>query len=103
MQYSLDIYGSKADLLLDILSMNCRKRRLEKGLSRKHLSEISDVPAPTIAKFEQTGKISLESFSRIADSLGYYDELYKVFLEPKYKTIEELETIQRNYSRSKGR
>lgn len=34
--------------ILQLLAMNLQKRRLEKGLSREALSELSGVPAPTI-------------------------------------------------------
>lgn len=103
MQYTLDIYGNKAEGLLDTLAAHCRKRRLEKGWSRKHLASLSGVPAPTIAKFEQSGKISLESFVRIGIELGYYEELHQLLATAKYSTAEELETIQNNYHRVKGR
>lgn len=34
------------------LARNVQKRRLEKGLSREALAILSNVPVPTIAKFE---------------------------------------------------
>mgnify|MGYP002623266111 CR=1 FL=1 len=101
--YTIDIFDNKTETLLGILATNCRRRRLEKGLSRKHLAAMSGVPAPTIAKFEQSAKISLESFVKLCIALGYYDEVYRVLAEPKFSTAQELETIQKNYYRSKGR
>lgn len=59
------------DELLAILADNLQKRRLEKGLSREGLTELSGVPTPTIAKFEQKHTISLSSYVTLAKALGY--------------------------------
>ena len=39
--------------LMQQLAERLKVRRLEKGLSRQALAELSGVPAPTIARFEQ--------------------------------------------------
>ncbi|MCR5758981.1 MAG: helix-turn-helix transcriptional regulator [Bacteroidales bacterium] len=101
--YPPDIFDHSPERLLKVLSSDFRRRRLEKGMSRKHLSDLSGVPAPTIAKFERQNKISLESFARCCISMGYFDELSKVLSSAKYRTLEELEAIQNNYYRVKGR
>ena len=49
--YNFDI--DTVEELLAVLARNIQKRRLEKGLSREALTELSGVPTPTIAKFEQ--------------------------------------------------
>lgn len=59
------------DELLATLAGSLQKRRLEKGLSREALSELSGVPAPTVAKFEQKHTISLASYVALAKALGY--------------------------------
>lgn len=84
------------------LSARVRQRRLEKGLSRTKLQQMTGVPAPTIAKFENDMKISLTSFVKIAMALGYIDELESLLRESKYGTMEELESIRRNHSRQRG-
>lgn len=63
------------DDLLAILANNMQKRRLEKGFSREALTELSGVPTPTIAKFEQKHTISLASFVALAKVLGYSDAI----------------------------
>ena len=103
MEYKLDIFTKNADSLLDRLSMNCRKRRLDAGYSRKTLAEKSDVPAPTIERFETTGRISLESFCKIAIVFDYYEETAALLGTAKYSTGEELATINKNKHRKKGR
>lgn len=101
--YSSDIFDHTQERVLDILRANCRKRRLEKGLSRVHLANLSGVPAPTIAKFETTGKISLESFVKIVLVFDGFDDLSRIMSRAKYSTMEELEVINANLKRKKGR
>ena len=84
------------------LSEKVKRRRLEKGLSRKALSEISGVPLGTIAKFEQKHSIALQQFADLAVALGYADQLKSLLAEPRYKTIGELETIKANQNRKRG-
>ena len=100
------LYDFEVDSVRDLsllLSANVKRRRLEKGLSRSALSMMSGVPVPTIAKFEQKSVISLTGFIAIAKALGYSDEVKALFAEPKYATMEELETINRNKNRKHGR
>ena len=103
MEYDLDIFQRQPDILLTKLAASCQARRLEKGYSRRHLSERTGVPAPTIERFERTGKISLESFCRIAIEFGYFDELASILSKSKFSTSAELEMINRNKTRKKGR
>ena len=97
--FDLDTPGELAARLAN----NVQQRRLEKGLSRAALSGLSDVPAPTIAKFEQEHTISLLSFLSIAKVLGYSDDIKILLSEPKYSTIEELDQINKNKNRKRGR
>ena len=100
------IYGFDIDTpkeLLAILARNLQQRRLEKGLSREALSELSGVPAPTIAKFEQKHTLSLSSYVALAKALGYGNDIKKLLSEPQYSTMEELDRINRNKNRKRGR
>ncbi len=92
-----------AEELAAQLADNIQQRRLEKGLSRAALSRACGVPAPTIAKFEQEHTISLLSFISIAKELGYSDEIKSLLSEPKFSTIEELDLINKNKNRKRGR
>ena len=98
--YDFDI-DSVADLL-KILAQNIQKRRLEKGLSRNTLSEISNVPIATIAKFEQKYAISLASYVALAKALGYSKDIKELLSQPLYGTMEELDTINKNKERKRG-
>lgn len=103
MEYRLDNYTRDPQLLAMRLAGNCKARRLEKGYSRRRLSELTGIPAPTIERFERTGKLSLESFCRLAVEFDYFDELGAVMERTKYTTAAELETIIRNQNRKNGR
>jgi Helix-turn-helix. len=98
--YNFDI-DSISDIL-KILAQNLQKRRLEKGLSRNTLSEISSVPAATIAKFEQKYTISLASYIALAKALGYTKDVKELLSQPLYSTMEELDTINKNKERKRG-
>lgn len=103
MEYRLDNYSRNPQLLLDRLAANSKARRLEKGYSRKTLSERTGVPAPTLERFERTGKISLESFCRLAIEFDYFDEMAALLGRTKYTTSQELEVINNNRGRRNGR
>lgn len=98
-----DFNMDSADDIAARLSENLKHRRLEKGLSRNALSMMSGVPAPTIAKFEQHHSISFISFIALAKALGYTEALKSLLAEPIYSTMEELDTINRNKNRKRGR
>ena len=84
------------------LSGRLKKRRLEKGLTRAGLQTLTGVPKASIARFEMTSKVSLESFVKIAMALGYVEELERLFSEPKFGTLEEMELIKKNADRKRG-
>ena len=103
MQFLYNFDLDTPDELLDILAVNLQKRRLEKGLSREALTALSGVPTPTIAKFEQKHTISLASYVALAKALGYSKAIKELLSEPLYNTMEELENINKNKNRKKGR
>lgn len=98
--YQFDI--NTTEDILQLLAQNLQKRRLEKGLSRDKLSELSGVPASTIAKFEQKQSISLASYVALARALGYAQSLKELLSVPLYSTMEELDTINKNKGRKRG-
>lgn len=99
--YNFDM--DTTDELLAILAGNLQRRRLEKGFSREALAKLSGVPTPTIAKFEQKHTISLASYVSLAKALGYADSIKELLSQPRFSTMEELEMINKNKNRKKGR
>ena len=100
------LYNFELESTVDVmrgLAERLQKRRLEKGLSRGALSQMSGVPVPTIAKFEQKHTIALTSYVALAKALGYSADIKQLLAEPQYSTMEELETINRTKNRKRGR
>lgn len=64
-----------------------RKRR---KISQKTLSTKSGVSLGSLKRFEQTGEISLFSFTRLAIALGIDDELASLFENVPFLSIEEV-------------
>lgn len=103
MEYSFDIFNKNPERLSAILAENCRKRRLVKGMSRRSLSERTGIPEPTLERFETKGKISLEAFLKLVVEFDWFDEMSAIMSKSKFTTGEELETINKNQGRQKGR
>ena len=89
--YNVDI--DNIEDLMKTLALNFQKRRLEKGFSRQAISELSGVPTPTIAKFEQKHTISLSSFAALAKLLGYTYAIKDFLSEPIYHSMQDSEVI----------
>lgn len=103
MEYSFDIFEKNHERLAIILAENCRKRRLDRGMSRRSLSEATAIPEPTLERFETKGKISLESFLKLVVEFDWFDEMSAIMSKSKFTTGKELETINKNQGRQKGR
>ena len=99
MEYSIDIFDKNPERLALILAQNCRRRRLDQGMSRRSLAETTGIPEPTIERFETKGK----SFLKLVVEFGWFDEMSAIMGKSKFSTGEQLETINRNRSRQKGR
>lgn len=100
MYYTYDLDSPTS--ILALLAERIKKRRLEKGLSREALSQLSGVPVPTIAKFEQKNTVSLKAFIALAMPLGYTEDIKKLLDEPKFSTMNELQQINDNQNRKRG-
>lgn len=61
------------------LRLKARERRLELGFTQDGLAERAQVSVATLRKFEHTGKISLESFIKLALVLNAMDALAAIF------------------------
>lgn len=103
MEYSFDIFDNTNERLASILAENCRRRRLDRGMSRRALSEQTGIPEPTIERFETKGKISLEAFLKLVVEFDWFNEMAAIMSKSKFTTGEELEKINRNQTRQKGR
>lgn len=83
-----------ADDIVRQIADDFRKRRVEKNVTRKRISELSGVPLSTVARFEQKGCIAFESFVKLAIALGYVSDIRNLFGASKFNTMAELEMIR---------
>jgi hypothetical protein len=59
-------------------------------MSRKLLSDRSNVSYASLRRFEETGEISLISLTKLAVELGLADEIRNLFSNPAYSDISEV-------------
>ena len=64
--------------------------RERKKLSQRELAAKSGVSLGSLKRFEQSGEISLQSFTKLAIALGVEDELDNLFTEVPFESIEEV-------------
>ena len=88
------VLDNSEDIIVQVAE-NFRRRRVEKNITRQRISELSGVPLSTVARFEQKGLISFESLVKLAMALGYTAEVKSLFGSPKFKTMKELDLINK--------
>lgn len=64
--------------------------RKRKKISQRELAARSGVSLGSLKRFEQTGEISLQSFTKLAIALGVEEELESLFSEVPFGSIEEV-------------
>ena len=72
------------------LADKIKRIRKRKKITQEELAARSNVSYATLRKFEQTGRISLESFIKLAMELGVIGEINSLFEQPVYSSIEEV-------------
>ena len=73
----------------DIAKRMIRLRKRKK-LSQRELAAKSGVSLGSLKRFEQSGEISLQSFTKLAIALGVEDDLDNLFTEVPFESIEEV-------------
>jgi len=76
--------------VLKELSIKFKECRKNKKITQLELSNKSHVSYATIRKFEQTGKISLESLVLLAESLDMIEDFKLLFNPSKHLSYEVL-------------
>ena len=90
--YTID----NADSIARDLSVDFRRRRVEKNITREDIAQKSGIAISNIVRFEQKGLISLKNLICLAQALDYTSEIKNIFSTPKYSTMEELTQIRKN-------
>jgi transcriptional regulator with XRE-family HTH domain len=78
-------------------------KRLSLNLSQKSLSERSGVSFSVLKKFENTGKISLESLLKLALTLDSINDFTNLFPETPLENLHSIDDILKDKSRKRGR
>ncbi len=91
--YSSFLEGGPVDLQ-KMLGKKAKALRLHYGYKRITLSEKSGVSPETIRNFEQSGKITLANFLKIAFALDESSKLGILFDFPEVTSISEIERRQ---------
>lgn len=73
-----------------LIAERIRKIRRRRKISQKRLSEKSGVSLGSVKRFENSGEISLISFTKIAVALELDGELERLFEDAPYLSIEEI-------------
>ena len=77
------------------LGEKAKALRLHLGYKRATLSEKSGVSPETIRNFENSGKITLENFLKIAFALGESGKMNGMFNLPEIASISDIEKRQK--------
>lgn len=85
------------------IARRARELRLESNVSQQTLSERSGVSYGSLKKFEQTGKISLESLLKLAVVLGCMDDFNALFLPKSAEKALSLDELLEHGKRKRGR
>lgn len=88
-----------AEEMNEKLAQRIKGIRKRKSISQEQLSQLSGVSYGSIKRFENSGKISLLSLTKLAIALNCADEIRELFTNVSYQSIEEV-IHERNESTS---
>lgn len=89
-----NIFKSPASII-EALGTRAKAARLALGWTRKTLSVRSDVPEPTIKRFEQTGNIGTAALISIAVALDGVNEIELLFAPKPIHSIGDVTARKR--------
>ncbi len=73
------------------LSLRLKNLRLLKKWKRTTLAQRSGVSVSSLIRFEQESKISLDNLLKLLSALGRLNEIEKLLLPPKARSIDDLD------------
>lgn len=85
------------------IAKQAKEKRLSLNFSQQTLSNRSGVSFGALKKFEQTGKISLESLLKIAFALGSLEEFKDLFKPTKLEHLLSIDKLLKSKKRKRGR
>lgn len=96
------IFDTPSEIALYIAAQ-MRAKRLAMNFSQKTLSAHAAISLGVLKKFEQTGKISLESLLKLALVLRKLEAFRSVFNEPPSTRFSSLDELLKDKKRQRGR
>lgn len=84
------------------LAEKVRALRLSRKWKQSTLATRSGVSLASLRRFEQSGRISLQSLLRLAFALGRLDEFASILQPPAATSIHELEAIDTQHKTKRG-
>jgi len=85
------------------LAARAKALRLARGWKQITLAERSGVSLASLRRFEDSGRISLESLLDLAFALNRLDDFDVLFQPPRAASIAELERDEQRPTRKRGR
>jgi transcriptional regulator with XRE-family HTH domain len=85
------------------LAQRVKALRLDREWTQEELSVRAGIALSTYQQFERNGRISLERFLRLAVVLDARRGFEGLFPRPEFRSIEELEEMDRAPTRRRGR
>ncbi len=85
------------------LAARTRALRLAKGWKQITLAQRSGVSLASLRRFEDSGRISLESLLELAIALNRLDDFASLLEPPRASSLAELEAAEERSPRKRGR
>lgn len=85
------------------LAGRCRDLRLEQNLSQKELADRAGIALQTYRRFEQEGRISLERFIGVVQTLNRIPELEGILHPSPIEDLDQIENPKPPRKRSRSR
>lgn len=85
------------------LADRVRALRLDQDLTQATLAKRAGISLPTLQRYEQSGKTSLENVLRICQALGRLDEFDTLLRPARASTLAELEEQEPATPRRRGK
>lgn len=86
-----------------ILAVRLKELRLARGWKQATLAQRSGVSLASLRRFEESGRVSLESLLALAFALNRLDDFEALFQAPRASSLAELEAGEKRPARKRGR
>jgi transcriptional regulator with XRE-family HTH domain len=77
------------NIMLKELGRRAKQLRVLRNLQQAELASRAGLTRGTVARFENSGRASIENVLRIATALGAEDPFGRLFEPPKYRSIDD--------------